>query len=107
MLEVNGNGSVRFWWRAPLVMAVLAWSTWITINVANYVSGEARGERLSTVEAKLMIEIADKRLRAESITDINVLEGRIYERLRTLEDQFKIMNERFRVSELKKSGNRQ
>lgn len=98
----NGNG-VRLWWRVPVAAAALAWSTWITINVANYVSGEARGERLSTIEARLMIEQSDTRLRIERDEKIKEIEARIYEKIRSLDEQFKGLNERLRLDELKRN----
>lgn len=97
----NYNGSTRLWWRVPVAAALLGWATWITINVANYVSGKDRGERLSTIEAQLMIEKSDNRLRVEADSKISVLEARIYEKIRSLEEQFKILNERLRMDELR------
>jgi len=48
-----------------VILGLVSWMAWVTINVANYVSGERRGERLSTVEAELMIERSDEQLRRE------------------------------------------
>lgn len=100
----NGNG--RIWWRGSVLTglagAMLAWSSWVTLNVSNYVSGEARGERLSTTEAQLMIEKADVRLRIEADAKISVLEARIYEKIHSVEEQLKILNERLRLNELKR-----
>lgn len=67
--------------------------TWVTVNVANYVSGEVRGERLTTTEAKLMIELADHQLRLEQTVEHAVVETRINDRLKALEEQIHIVNE--------------
>jgi len=59
----NGNGRALFRTIAVSLTAVLmAWMAWVTANVQNYVSGEKRGERLSTVEAQLMIEHSERKL---------------------------------------------
>lgn len=101
MNTTNGNG-VRLWWRGTAATALVAWMTWISLNVANYVTGEGRGERLSTDQAKLMVEQADNRLRLERDTKITELELRIHNRLVSLEEHLKILAERLRLAELKK-----
>jgi hypothetical protein len=62
----NGNG--KAWFRTIIVaisLLFITWMTWVTIHLQNYVSGEKRGERLSTVEAELMIERNSEKLRKE------------------------------------------
>lgn len=97
----NGNGNARLWWRVPVAAALLAWATWLTINTANYVSGKDRGERLSTTEAALMIEKSNSNLRLEWAAAFTTIELRIYDKLRSLEEQLKILNDRLRLDELK------
>lgn len=98
----NGNG--KLWWRGTAVAAALAWGTWVTVHVANYVSGEARGERLTTNEAKLMIEIDHQHLRIERTAEIGVMEARILEKLSELKEQVKVLNERLRQDEMSRNS---
>jgi hypothetical protein len=46
-------------------VGMISWMSWVTFNVANYVTGEKRGERLSTTEAELMLEKMAAKLRRE------------------------------------------
>lgn len=98
----NGNGNARRWWYGIAVTGILTWASWITVHVANYVTGEARGERLSTTEAKLMIEIADHHLRVERDAQIAASEVRMNDRIHSMEEQIKLLNERLRLNELKR-----
>jgi len=62
-----------------LAVALLGWMTWVTLNIASYVSGEARGERLSTTEAALMIETSNTKMRSEWVTDLKEIDRKITE----------------------------
>lgn len=76
----NGNSWART--TVGLVVAVfLSWSTWVTLNVANYQSGEVRGERLTGTEAAVMISAADVLLRAEWTKANEAMETRFNARI--------------------------
>lgn len=93
---INGSNGKSSWWRGLILASALGWMTWVTVNVANYVSGEVRGERLTTTEARLMIELADHQLRTEQTAEHTVVETRINERLKVVEEQVRILNEHSR-----------
>lgn len=92
----NSNGSARMWWRVPVAAGLVAYFTWLTVNMANYVGGKERGERLNTVEAQLMIEKESNHLRVE-------WDAKISQTIRHLEEELKALNERLRLDELKRN----
>jgi hypothetical protein len=80
----NERNDLASWARTVIGIAVaifLSWSTWVTLNVANYQSGEVRGERLTGTEAAVMINAADVLLRAEWTKANDVMETRFNARI--------------------------
>jgi hypothetical protein len=73
----NGRNRVNQWLVTicgVIAVTVMGWSTWVTINVGDYVSGEKRGERATMTEFRLELATHDERVLTEFRKTIEILE---------------------------------